>query len=147
MAYASLDVMAHYSSAFMNGLFNDGNSEYLTLTGSRGGGSIVVRISKSTPDDGYDAFRGVYDTAYMQSNGFSAAYVRNTDNLNPLPIESPVWIPEELSARTASPGTYHYLPDDLTTDCQWLFRESGAFDLPWSDVPDSRNVPSLLMIR
>jgi len=140
---------AHYSRAAINTLFNDGESEYMSLTGTHVGGYILVRFRKDEIDASYDAFRGVYDTWYMQENGFSAVYMKDGYNGNPLPLYSVFWTPVEISARFLGDDfvdLYHYLPDDITYPHEWLFREN-IDEIPASEISDSSSVPSILMIR
>ena len=109
----------------------------------------MVRFQKDSKDPAYDAFHGVYHTWYMQENGFTAAYIANSFNGNPLPMGSVSWTPVAISARDLGDDwldNYHYLPDDITDAHQWLFREN-ADDIPARDMVASSNVPSLLLIR
>ena len=137
---------AHYGQSTINALFLGGENEYLSLTGTHLGGAILVRFTKNAYDSGYDAFRGVYETSYMMTNGFTAVQQMFSQNQNPLPQVSPAWSSISISARTTTPGDYHYLPDDITAAHQWLFREN-ADDTPFSSISSSSNVPSLLFVR
>ena len=140
----------HYGLSVMNALFNNGESEYLSLTGTRAGGYILVRFTKDAVDADYDAFRGVYDTWYMQENAFTAVHMKDGLNGNPLPLSTVSWASVAISARYLAPDelvdNYHYLPDDVTDANEWLFREN-LDDIPAREISDSSNVPSLLLIR
>ena len=86
----------------------------------------------------------------MQESGFTAGYVKDIYNGNPLPMASVSWTPVAISARYLAPDelvdNYHYLPDDITDANEWLFREN-LDDIPAREIGGSSNVPSLLLIR
>ena len=138
----------HLGSNAINGLFQGGDGEYLTLTGRVGGGFILTKLSIVSASLGYDAYRGIYDTAYMESQGFSALYEESSSNTFILPRATPPWVSTSMSARSCGAGSvncFHYLPDDITGGGQWLFRENSD-DTPTTAYASS-NVPSLLFIR
>ena len=137
----------HYSSSVLNALFHNGSMEYLSLTGQDAPGALLVKLSKNSADNSYDAFAGVYDTQYLQNNGFSSLVFTNSSNSNPLPVSSPAWSSDGLNARSCGGANcYHYIPDDITGGGQWLFREN-ADNTPFTSYSNSSNVPSLLFVR
>ena len=107
---------------------------------------MLVRFTKNSADASYDPFRGVYDTKYMENNGFTARYQHFGSNAHPLPRTTPSWTTVSISARSTSQGDFHYLPDDITEGHQWLFREN-IDDIPSDAISGSSNVPSQLWVR
>ncbi len=141
----------HYSSSVISDLFHNGESTYLTLVGRSPSGWILTKQTKSPPDAGFNAFQGIYYTAYTASSGFNSQYVQSSSNTHPLPIASPGWASAGTSGRgcgapTGGINCYHYLPDDITGGGQWLFREN-ADNTPFDSYSGASNVPSLLFIR
>jgi hypothetical protein len=141
----------HYSSTVISDLFHNGQSTYLSLVGRSPSGWILTKQTKSPPDAGFNAFQGIYYTAYTASSGFSSQYVQSSSNTHPLPIASPGWASVGTTGRgcgapTGGINCYHYLPDDITGGGQWLFREN-ADNTPFDSMSGSSQVPSLLFIR
>jgi hypothetical protein len=152
---------AHYSKALINGLFvnqrhidkfSDAIGEYLTVVGTSGCGAFVHNTVINFKNfGGFDAFKGVYNTAYSQNNNHMQRYgARYNMNRNPIGSGSYIDLASEVSdtaGRAATRGQYHYLPDD-TDNCggNWLFRENSD-NTPADSYAAVDAVPSMLWIR
>jgi len=156
---------AHYSKAVIDGLFwNDNHralgrskGEYLVLTGTGCGGFIVMKlVYQESDNEGYDAFRGVYDTAYSLNTKQYREYGYQDTGSNSNPFaQGSVSLTSDITSSGGGRGCdpndcYHYLPDDhsILSSCggNWLFRENSD-NTPAASYGGSSNVPSLLAIR
>lgn len=151
---------AHYSKELMNNLFvnqrhidrfDDDIGEYLTVVGSSCGAMVHNSVINFGNFGGFDAFKGVYNTAYSQNNNhmrrFGATYSMNSN-----PIGSGTYLDlasqiSDIHGRSAGRGQYHYLPDD-TDGCSfnWLYRENKN-NSPAGSYGPVDEVPSMLWIR
>lgn len=139
---------AHYDSSFINALFHGGEQQYYTITGSSNGGILHALLSVTQATPAFDAYRGVYDTAYTGGFGVTALYEQSTTNTYFAPRASGPGSSASFSPRSCSTANcYHYLPDDLTGGGQWLFRENQDNTPGTTSEYNSSNIPSVLYIR
>lgn len=149
----------HYSMSVINRLFfnakksNSNYGEYLALAGHCSGFILYKTRISSTTHKAFNPYMGVYDSRYSQPKGDFHRYFRTDQNINPLPRSSIPWSTTAQRSRACgSPGAdngggcYHYIPDDLTGGCHWLYRENMQ-NTPSTSYGGASNVPSLLFIR
>ena len=90
-----------------------------------------------------NAFELVYATGSMNNNWDSRYWDSTTNTTNNWQSFSLGGWTTYNSGRSASPGDYHYLPDDYTSSSQWMFRENND-NTPREGNPSCSNIPSMI---
>ena len=139
---------------FWNQMFHQGANnnntytEYRMLSICPNGSNAGVIVNEYEAKPGYkitstNAFELVYATGSMNNNWDSRYWDSTTNTTNNWQSFSLGGWTTYNSGRSASPGDYHYLPDDYTSSSQWMFRENND-NTPREGNPSCRNIPSMI---